>query len=58
VVDPDEFILNCYRLADRYHIDPEYLLDMPMSRVAMHVHYTVKLIDAQARARGGKTDGD
>jgi hypothetical protein len=56
VVDPDEFILNCYRLADRYHMDPEYLLDMPMSRVAMHVHYTVKLIEAQARARG-KSDG-
>jgi hypothetical protein len=57
VVDPDEFILNCYRLADRYHIDPDYLLDMPMSRVAMHLHYTVKLIDAQMRARRKSDDG-
>lgn len=51
MVDPDEFILNCYRLADRYSMDPEHYLNMPMSRVAMHVHYTVKLIEAQQRAR-------
>ena len=58
MVDENEFILNCYRLADRYHMDPDKLLDMPMSRVAMHVYYTVKLIDAQMRARGGKSDDD
>jgi hypothetical protein len=37
-------------------MDLEILLDMPMSRVAMHVYYTVKLIDAQTRARR-KSDG-
>jgi hypothetical protein len=43
--------MNCYRLADRFHQRPEVFLSMPIWRVQMHVHYTVKLIKAQAAAR-------
>lgn len=49
--DPDELIINCYRLADRYHLSPDVFLDMPISRVGMHVHYTVRLIHLQAEAQ-------
>jgi hypothetical protein len=54
VVNPDDLILNCYRLAERYHQNPDVFIDMPLSKVAWHVHYTVRLIEAQngARERG------
>jgi hypothetical protein len=50
-LDPDEIILNCYRLADRFHQNPEVFLDMPVTRVNWHIHYTVKLIEAQNKAQ-------
>ena len=49
--DPEDVILNCYRLADRYHQSPEHFLEMPLSRISSHLHYTVRLIEAQQRAR-------
>ena len=50
-LDPDEVILNCYRLADRFHQNPDVFLELPISRVNAHIYYTIKLIEAQAKAR-------
>ena len=55
-IDPDEDILNCYRLADRFHQNPEVFLEMPVSRVNWHIHYTIKLIEAQAKAQRAARD--
>jgi hypothetical protein len=55
--DPDELILNCYRLADRFHQNPEVFLEMPLSRIEMHVHYIVKLSRLQRQAQN-KDDDD
>jgi hypothetical protein len=54
--DPDELILNCYRLADRFHQNPELFLEMPMSRIEMHVRYTVKLTRLQQQAQQSDED--
>ena len=50
-LDPDKEILNCYRLADRYHQNPDVFTEMPLSRVHEHLFYTIKLIEAQNKAR-------
>jgi hypothetical protein len=50
-LDPDDEILNCYRLADRYHQNPELFIEMPLSRIHKHIRYTIKLIEAQNKAR-------
>ena len=50
-LDPDEIILNCYRLADRFHQNPDVFLEMPVTRINEHIHYTIKLIEAQNKAR-------
>ena len=52
----DEIILNCYRLADRYHQNPEDFLRMPLSRLNAHLYYTIELIKAQGRARRPRDD--
>lgn len=56
--DPDELILNCYRLADWYHQNPDLFLSMPISRIDDHLHYTAKLIDAKQRAQARDSDDD
>jgi len=49
--NPDDLILNCYRLAKYYHVNPEVFMEMPIfSRLSMHVYYTAKLIEAQRKA--------
>jgi len=48
--------LNCYRLADRFHQNPELFIAMPMSRVNEHIRYTIKLIEAQNKARPRNDD--
>ena len=50
-LDPDEKILNCYRLADRFHQNPDVFLEMPVTRINEHIRYTIKLIEAQNKAR-------
>jgi hypothetical protein len=57
-VNADEVILNCYRLADRFHQNPEVFLDMGLSRVNWHIHFTIKLIEAQNKARAVQSDED
>lgn len=49
-INPDDLILNCYRLADRFHQNPSVFLEMPISQVDQHIHWTVELIKAQRRA--------
>lgn len=56
--DPDELILNCYRLADRFHQAPDVFLSKPISSIDRDMYYLVKLIDAQHAARGGVDDDD
>jgi hypothetical protein len=38
-------ILDCYRLAKYYHINPEEFLKLPMSQIARHLSWTAKLIE-------------
>jgi hypothetical protein len=56
--NPENVILNCYRLADRFHQNPETFLAMPLSRVEQHIYYTVRLIEAQNRARPHDDDDE
>jgi hypothetical protein len=55
-LNTDEITLNCYRLADRYHQNPEVFLAMPVSRIDGHIRNTIKLIEAQNRARPRNDD--
>lgn len=54
-VNPDDLILNCYRLADRFHQSPRIFLDMPITEIDQHIHWTVTLIEKQ---RAANEDGD
>lgn len=54
--DPDELILNCYRLADRFHQSPDVFLSMSITDIERHVRYTVKLTKLQRAAQGGDDD--
>lgn len=55
-VNTDEIIINCYRLADRFHQNPEVFIEMPVSRVNQHLYYTIKLIELQEKARRPRDD--
>jgi len=46
-VKPEDVILNCYRLADRYHQNPDVFVEMPLSKVNEHVYYTIRLNELQ-----------
>lgn len=48
--DPEELILNCYRLAERFHQSPDAFLSMPISDIGRHVHYAIKLTELRERA--------
>jgi hypothetical protein len=50
--DPDELIINCYRLAHYYHQNPDLFVEMPLSKMNVHIIYTVRLINMQNEARG------
>ncbi|HEY2243459.1 MAG TPA: hypothetical protein VGH47_04445 [Xanthobacteraceae bacterium] len=39
----DSMILDCYRLAAHYHLDPRIFLDMPVSEVRLHLSRTAQL---------------
>jgi hypothetical protein len=56
--EQDELILNCYRLADRFKQDPTLFLQMPVSQIAIHINYTIKLIEAQRSAREREESDD
>ena len=37
-------VLDCYRLAKYYHINPQTFIDMPVSQVKRHLSWTARLI--------------
>ena len=54
---PDDLVLDCYRLADRYHQNPDVFLSMPLSLTRQHIEFTIKLIEAQRKAAAENDDG-
>jgi hypothetical protein len=47
----DELILDCYRLAEHYHQPPEHFLNMTLSVLQTHRHYTAELIRQRQAAQ-------
>ena len=43
----DEIILDCYRLAKQYAIDPDVFLNKHLSVIRKHMHWTAKLMEQQ-----------
>jgi hypothetical protein len=39
----DDIVLDCYRLASYYHLDPRTFLDMPISEVYGHLRRTAEV---------------
>jgi hypothetical protein len=48
----DSMILDCYRLASHYHLDPRIFLEMPISEVQLHLHRTWQLERSRAAESG------
>jgi hypothetical protein len=48
-------VLDCYRLARYYHIDPRIFINMPLSEVTSHLKWTVML--AQKMQDEARDDG-
>jgi hypothetical protein len=44
----EDLVLDCYRLADFYHVNPEIFLDMPFGQVVMHLRNTIRLAEIKA----------
>jgi hypothetical protein len=51
VID-DSMIIDCYRLAAHYHLDPRIFLEMPISEVQLHLDRTGQMEAARARESG------
>ena len=51
-VTDDSMILDCYRLAAHYHLDPRIFLEMPISEVQLHLSRTAQLERTRARESG------
>ena len=39
----DSIVLDCYRLASYYKLDPRVFLDMPLNEVQLHMSRTAQL---------------
>ena len=48
----DSLILDCYRLASYYKIDPRIFLDMGLSEVQLHLSRTAQLEQSRRRESG------
>jgi hypothetical protein len=48
----DSMIIDCYRLAAHYHLDPRIFLEMPISEVQLHMSRTAQLERSRARESG------
>ena len=44
----EDLVLDCYRLAHYYKIDPQIFLAMPISEVLVHLRNTVRLAEIMA----------
>ena len=56
VVNPEDIILDCYRLANFYHQNPEVFTEMSLSRLGLHTYYTGRLIALRESARRQQED--
>ena len=52
-----ECVLDCYRLANFYHISPTVFLEMPASEVRIHLERTIELSHQMKRERMAQDDG-
>jgi hypothetical protein len=50
----DSMILDCYRLASYYHIDPRIFLEMTVSEVQLHLSRTAQLERSRRVESGGE----
>lgn len=48
----DGMIIDCYRLASYYHLDPRIFLDMSISEVKLHLSRTAQLERQRAQESG------
>lgn len=48
----DGMIIDCYRLASYYHLDPRIFLEMPISEVKLHLSRTAQLERTRAVESG------
>ena len=48
----DSMVLDCYRLASYYHLDPRIFLDMALSEVKLHMSRTAQLERERAKESG------
>lgn len=46
----DDLILDCYRLAKFYAVDPTIFLRQPLSQIRNHLKWTAKLLETQVPA--------
>lgn len=51
VID-DSMVLDCYRLAAHYKLDPRVFLDMPISEVQLHLARTGQMERDRRREQG------
>jgi len=47
----DDMVLDCYRLASYYHVNPEIFLNMPINDVRLHMQRTAELERSRQRER-------
>jgi hypothetical protein len=52
-----EGVIDCYRLADFFHVSPTVFLEMPMSEVRLHLERTIELAQQKRRERMAGEDG-
>ena len=48
----DDFVLDCYRLADHYHQPPDVFLAMTAGEIRLHMRRTVELMRQKRAAEG------
>ena len=47
----DDMVLDCYRLASYYQVNPEIFLNMPINDVRLHMRRTAELERSRQRER-------
>lgn len=53
----DDVVLDCYRLARWYHQVPDVFLQMPLSKVRLHLYRTIQLAKIMQDANKDDDDG-
>jgi hypothetical protein len=55
LVDTNDLVIDCYRLARFYHVSPTVFLEMGLSEVRVHLERTIDL--SHIMARENSSDG-